>query len=142
MNNLPQGFFSVFREIADIVIYAIQSGLIVDTHTVPDISVSRKWSGFWEASQLDNKYGERIKYPHVYPDYFPHAKSNPQDVYVYPLKALGEFRIWIQEHYLPENFPTYLKKKVKEGVFPASIMELLLEAIEQKPRELREATKQ
>ncbi len=134
LNDLPQGYFSVFREIADIVIYAIQTGLIVDTHVVPDISIGRKWSQHWKENNFDQVYGERQRFPHSYPDYFPQAKSNPQDIFIYPLEALGEFRIWMQEHYLPENFPTYLKKKVKGGYLPASNVELLLEAVEQKPK--------
>lgn len=134
LNDLPVGYFSVFKEIADIVIYSIQKGLEVDSHTVPDISVGRFWSQHWKHNDFDSKFGHRQKYPHAYPDYFPQAKSNPQDVFVYPVTALGEFRLWMQKQYLPQKFPKYLDTKVKQGFLPASSVELLLEAVEQKPQ--------
>jgi len=137
LNDLPKGYFNVFREIADIVIYAIQKGLIVDSHTIPDISVGQFWSKYWQENNFTKKYGERLKYNLPYPDYFPQAKSNYAILpYIYPILALGEFRVWMQKIYLPENFPGYLNRKVKQGLLPASSVELLLEAIEQKPKEL------
>ena len=61
-----------------------------------------------------------------YPDYFPQAKSNPQDMNVYPVAALPEFRVWLQTEYIPKKFPSYLKGKVKDGILPPSAAELLL----------------
>jgi hypothetical protein len=42
---------------------------------------------------------------------------------------LGEFRLWIQNEYLPNKFPNYLSTKVKKGVFPASKKEAMIKAL-------------
>ncbi|MBD2057883.1 hypothetical protein H6F88_17970 [Oculatella sp. FACHB-28] len=131
LNPVPVGYFSIFRETADIVIASIRKGLIVDDHTVPDISVGQVWSKYWSKCALSQKYGNRAKYPHAYPDYFPQAKANDViEAFIYPLQSLGEFRQWLQTEYLPGKFPSYLKKKVQQGVIPANRLEPLLASLE------------
>ena len=130
LNAVPLGYFSVFKETADIVVSAIREGLVVDSHTVPDISVGQMWSKYWSAQNLHNQYGIQIQYPHEYPDYFPQAQANGNIyTYLYPIEALGLFRKWLQTKYLPEKFPNYLKRKVKQGAIPASSAELLIKAV-------------
>ncbi len=130
LNSLPNGYFSVFRETADIVLTWIQEGLVLDSHTIPDISVGKIWSKYWQSNDYDVKYGQRIKYPHDYPDYFPQAKANGDiSAFIFPLAALGDFRLWIQNEYLPCKFPGYLSTKVKQGAFPASKKEAMLKAL-------------
>ena len=41
-------------------------------------------------------YGERVKFDHNYPSYFPQSASNPQEAWCYPEAALGEFRCWFR----------------------------------------------
>jgi hypothetical protein len=131
LNSVPIGYFSVFKETADIVITSIREGLIVDQHTVPDISVGTAWSKYWAALNFDEKYGNRTKYPHVYPDYFPQSQANGSiNAFIYPGDALGEFRKWIYSEYLPNKFPNYLKGQVRKGAIPASRVELLLGAFD------------
>lgn len=131
LNPVPSGYFSVFREIADIIISAIQEGLVVDSKTVPDISVGLTWSKYWVANNLAQTYGERTKYSHEYPPYFPQARANDSiEAYIYPNHALGAFREWFQVEYLSVKFPKYLKKKVKEGLILATSADLLLKAIQ------------
>jgi len=124
--SAPIGYFSVFKETADFVIGAIRGGLRVDDHTVPDISLGRAWSTHWERNELDLKYGQRIKHDHNYPDYFPQAASNPQPIWVYPVEALAEFRVWVQREYVVSKFPAYLDAKVKKGMLPASVAQILV----------------
>jgi len=128
LNKLPSGYFSVFREIADIVVSAIESGLIIDSHTVPDISVGQMWANHWKKNLLTERYGERIKHCHEYPDYFPQSSANAE-ANIYPLSALGEFRIWLEETYLPKNFPSYLKKKIAQGLIPQTTAGALLSSL-------------
>jgi hypothetical protein len=125
LNKLPAGYFSVFREIADIVVSAIESGLIIDSHTVPDISVGQMWATHWKKNNLSEKYGDRIKHPHEYPEYFPQAAANTE-ANIYPLSALGDFRIWLEGTYLPKNFPSYLQKKITQGLIPQATAGALL----------------
>lgn len=137
LNSVPLGYFSVFRETADLVVSAIREGLIVDSHTVPDISAGKIWARYWKDQNLSSTYGNSIKYPHEYPEYFPQAQAN--DVIkasLYPIDALGLFRRWFQSKYLPEKFPNYLKGQVKKGAITPSSVELLLNAV--KPLELPE----
>ncbi|MGK7895463.1 MAG: hypothetical protein AB4372_18050 [Xenococcus sp. (in: cyanobacteria)] len=130
LNSVPLGYFSVFKETADIVVSAIREGLIVDSGTVPDISVGKTWSTYWKNQNLASIYGARIQYPHEYPDYFPQAEANGSIyAYLYPIDALGLFRKWLNTEYLPTKFPSYLKRKVKQGAIPASSVELLLKAV-------------
>lgn len=125
LNKLPAGYFSVFREIADIVISAIESGLIIDTHTVPDISVGQMWAKHWASAGLEQTHGERKKFPHEYPDYFPQSAAKTE-ANIYPLSSLGEFRIWLENTYLPQKFPAYLQKKISQGLIPQSTAGALL----------------
>jgi len=139
LNPTPVGYFSVFKETADIVLASIEHGLPVDEHTVPDISVGKIWSDFWSKNNLSEAYGNRISYSHKYPDYYPQAKAN-EDIkpYAYPYKALGDFREWLQNDYLPIKYPAYLSRKVKQGVFPASKKEAMLKAFT--PQKFKEIT--
>jgi hypothetical protein len=82
-----------------------------------------------DATGLELVYGERIQYEHNYPDYFPQAASNPQPSYCYPDAALGEFRRWMREVYLPDRMPAYLKSKAKQGALPPSFVSLALTAL-------------
>lgn len=138
INRMPEGYFSVFSETAQLVLASIQNGLVIDDHTVPDISVGSAWSNYWKANLLDNVHGQRTKYPHVYPDYFPQAKANEGiKAYIYPLQALGAFRTWLESIYLPEKFPNYLKRLEKKGSLPLGRAQELLKAME--PKKLPEA---
>lgn len=131
LNPMPAGYFSVFSETAHLVLQSIRVGLLVDDHTVPDISVGQAWSRYWKGRNLDGTYGSRARFPHVYPDYFPQAQANGDiKPYVYPNKALGEFREWLEIEYLPQKFPNYLRRKAQQGAIPATRVQELLRAVE------------
>jgi len=126
---VPAGYFGVFKEIADIIVHLGQNGLAVDSKFVPDISVGLAWGKHWVSENLVSKFGERTKFKHNYPDYFPQADSNPQEPWCYPEMALGEFRRWIRENYIGGGkLEKYLTTKVKENVLPASFVQLALAA--------------
>ncbi len=131
LNLMPAGFFSAFSETSQLVLTSIREGLIIDNHTVPDISVGKLWSDYWIKSDLSKDHGLRHKHPHTYPDYFPQAQANGSiDAYIYPLSALGVFRGWLQAEYLPRKFPEYLKRKASQGAISQSQVIKLLQAIE------------
>lgn len=114
-SQLPHGYFSIFKEIAELGVRMIQGGFNLDSHTVPDASVGICWGKHWEKHALDCTHGARIKHPHHYPDWFPQAAANPIPAWVYPDVALAAFRDWMHRTYLPEKFPTYVDGKVKKG---------------------------
>jgi hypothetical protein len=128
-NSVPAGYFSVFKEIADIIVHLGQSGLHIDSKFVPDISVGIHWSKHWDGAGLAGQYGERIKFEHNYPDYFPQAASNPQEPWCYPEMALGEFKRWIRETYIKGGkFEAYLMSQVERRALPPSFAQLAIAA--------------
>src|SRR5580704_11525275 len=88
-DSVPAGYFSVFKEIADIVVTLISEGVAIGQSFIPDISVGQHWSKFWSENDFETSYGHRRKYEHNYPLYFPQADSNPQLAFCYADSALG-----------------------------------------------------
>lgn len=123
-NAVPDGYFSIFKEISPLIVTLGLKGLHIDENFVPDISVGLAWSRHWEESGLAQRFGESSAYLHNYPDYFPQASSNPQLVKCYPEQALGEFQRWFREDYIGEGkFKKYLSRKVHERLLPERYVE-------------------
>lgn len=130
-NTVPHGYFSVFKEISDMIVTLGQAGLHIDHTFVPDISVGISWGKHWTSNSFDSEYGARIKYEHNYPDYFPQSVSNPQEPWSYPESSLGEFRRWFREVYIGEGkFKNYISNQSKVKSLPPSFAQLAIEAYE------------
>jgi hypothetical protein len=128
-NSVPAGYFGVFKEISDMIVTLIQAGAQIDSSFIPDISVGQAWSRYWTEMGRSGAYGERRKYEHNYPGYFPQAAVNPQEPWCYPEEALGEFRRWFREQYIGEGkFANYLSTKVKKQELPISFAQLAIAA--------------
>lgn len=111
-NKTPTGYFSIFRECADVIIALGEGGVKIDHKNIPDISIGMLWGALWVKSNFDENFGQRIRYEHEYPEYFPQSKSNPQHPWCYPDKALPFFRQWLREMYIHGGgLKKYLKKK-------------------------------
>jgi hypothetical protein len=128
-HTVPDGYFSIFKEIADMFVTLLRAGAELGSTFVPDISVGQHWSKYWTSENLDVVYGPRKKYNHNYPAYFPQSASNPQTPYCYPDDALGEFRKWVREHYFTIKLPVYLSQKVRDGHIPAPKAQAAIEAL-------------
>lgn len=128
-HTVPFGYFSIFKEMSDIMVTLIREGAQVDEKFIPDISVGQHWAAHWKSAGLEIVHGPRMQYPHNYPDYFPQSASNPQPAYCYPDGSLGEFRRWMREVYLVERMPAYLQSKVRQGGLPPSFVNLALQAL-------------
>lgn len=126
---VPEGYFSIFREMADMTAQLILQGVLVDDATIPDISLGQAWGKEWLAKGYDTEYGFRTTYEHNYPLYFRQAKSNPQWPWCYPEDALAVFRRWVRHTYIPTHYPQYLARKVKKGDMPAIVAEAALKAV-------------
>lgn len=126
-NVVPDGYFGVFHEAAPMIVAMIQSGIVVDDKTVPDISIGQHWAKYWK-SNLQSKYDDPILYNHYYPDIFPQASSNPQEAKAYPDTAISDFRKWMREEYLPKKFPNYIDSKQKKGHIEANTANKLIDA--------------
>jgi hypothetical protein len=128
-NAVPAGYFCIFKEIADLIVHLGQMGLMIDSGFVPDISVGRCWSTHWTDNKIAEQHGERIKFEHNYPEYFPQAASNPQEPWGYPEAALGEFRRWMREKYIGEGrFEKYLDGQVTKRALPPTFAQLAITA--------------
>lgn len=128
--SAPAGFFSVFNEAHTVIYELIAAGAYVGEKTVVDISIGSHWARYWEENKLGDQFDERAKYPHRYPESHPQAFSNPQEAWCYPISALGEYRVWLQNHYLEGGkFAGYLKGKVKRGDLTPSIAELAVKTL-------------
>ncbi|MCW4114721.1 hypothetical protein NPA31_007065 [Aurantimonas sp. MSK8Z-1] len=112
---VPMGYFSVYQEIAGMIVPMINAGIDVGPHIVPDISVGQRWGRHWTAESLEVLFGPRKPFEHDYPVYFPQAASNPQKPWCYPDEALGEFRKWFRKTYLEVHLPQYLNNQAKVG---------------------------
>lgn len=124
----PPGFFSVFKETAEMIVTLGQSGLSINDTFVPDISVGQSWAKYWSSNKLAERFGERQQFEHNYPPNYRQAASNPQLTWCYPDAALGEFRKWGREVYIGEDkFKNYLSKKVKDKELPPSFAQAALE---------------
>lgn len=133
-DNVPAGYFCVFKEIADLMVTLINAGAAIGDKFVPDISVGLAWSKHWQVRSLSELFGERSQYEHNYPEYFPQAQSNPQTPFCYPDAALPEFRKWMRETYLPSGLPAYLDKKSKAGYLPTGTTKKVINAINHRSR--------
>ncbi|KPF47280.1 hypothetical protein [Rhizobium sp. AAP43] len=107
----PPEHFILFKETTGMVVDLIRAGLPVSEKTIPDISVGSHWGRYWTDTDLDTKYGQRIRFQHNYPSYYPQSVSNPQTPWAYPDEALAEFRRWFRTVYLPTKYPEYILKK-------------------------------
>lgn len=128
-DTVPAGYFSIFKELADILVTLIKAGAKLGPSFIPDISVGIHWSNHWKKEHLEVLYGERLKYDHYYPGYFAQAASNPQHPYCYPDDALGEFRKWVRQIYVKQHMPTYLDQKVSQKAIPAPEARKALDAL-------------
>lgn len=121
--SAPSGYFSIFNEAHTIIYELIMAGAEIGESMVPDISIGKCWAAYWDTNNLNQKFGDRRKFPHRYPDDHPQARSNPQIANCYPLDALGEYRRWLQDEYLNGGkFKGYLKRKA----LPPSVSELAI----------------
>lgn len=131
-NAVPAGFFSVYQEIAGMIVPMINAGIDVGPHIVPDISVGQRWAKHWKTESLEVLYGDRKQYMHEYPVYFPQALSNPQTPYCYPDEALGEFRKWFRKTYLEVHLPDYMNNQAKLGKVKPAVATKAIEAFKPK----------
>lgn len=124
------GYFCIFNESHTVIYELIMAGAPIGESMVPDISMGTHWARYWEEFNLDERFGEKKKFPHRYPNDHPQAKSNPQSANCYPVDALGEFRRWLNDVYIGEGkFAKHLKGQKK---IPPSVAQLAIERLSPK----------
>ncbi|MGI4817427.1 MAG: KilA-N domain-containing protein [Janthinobacterium lividum] len=114
-DQVPAGYFCIFRETADVYASLLRAGISPGLRILLDISVGQHWSKYWVKEELSQKFGERQRYNHYFPKYWAQSLSNPQTPYCYPEDALGAFKRWMRETYVPIKLPVYLKNQARQG---------------------------
>ena len=113
-HSAPAGYFSIFKESAEVAVTLGQNGIHTSAKVIPDISIGKCWSKHWVDGSFEATYGQRLAYEHYYPDYFPQAITNPQTPWCYPEVALGEFRRWLREDYIKGGkFRSYITGQIQ-----------------------------
>lgn len=126
LNECPQGFFTMFNEATNIIASLIRHNIPVDDTIMVDNSLGIHWGKHWNSVNLENEFGERIKIIHKFPESY---RQLDPEIWAYPITALSSFRIWFEEVYLPNKYPEYLKRKVKDGKVQLESVPLLLTAV-------------
>ncbi|MCT7971176.1 KilA-N domain-containing protein [Laspinema olomoucense] len=116
-NKAPAGYFTIFREVIDLVRDLEANGYVLPDNAYPDISVGLCWATYLK-NQGINPNLIRRPYQHHYPD------GRIVTASAYENKYLPEFREWFNRMYLTKKLPKYLGNKDKSSL-PA--LEKLLE---------------
>lgn len=125
-NAVPDGFFSIFKEIAEMFASLVSQGVMIDSAFVPDISVGIAWAKHWKEENLAAVYGMHKSFKSQYPSYYPQSAAGELDTNCYPDDALPEFRKWLRTVYYKEKLAPYLKTKVKSGsIAPSKATEII-----------------
>jgi hypothetical protein len=109
-NTVPNGYFSIFREVIPLVGDLEAAGYVLPDNAVPDISVGLRWVTYLKTINVVVQDVARY-YPHTYPD-----KRGVRDVYCYPESMLPTFRQWFREQYKTDHLYRYLKTKDKASL--------------------------
>jgi KilA-N domain len=133
-DQVPLGYFCIFRETADIYASFIRGGINPGLKIILDISVGQHWSKFWKKEGLEAKYGPSARYQHRFPAYYSQSLSNPQTPLCYPEDALPSFRRWLREVYVPLKLPIYLKGQVAQSKIGTTEATAAIEALENRDR--------
>ncbi|MCC4105370.1 hypothetical protein [Serratia ureilytica] len=126
LNETPRGYFTMFDEATSIIASLIRNNIIVDDSIMPDGSLGSHWGRYWRANSLSEKYGEQIKIRHNFPESY---RQLDPEINAYPHSALSEFRGWFEDVYLPEKYPEYVRRKVKDGKIMLESIPVLLSAV-------------
>ncbi|MBW4494514.1 MAG: KilA-N domain-containing protein [Oscillatoria princeps RMCB-10] len=100
--KLPRGTWCIFEEIGKLMRDLEAKGVLLHDRATIDISVGRTWC-HWLREKGRNT-DEFQQYPHHYPD-----SRGEQPANVYPFELLGEFHQWLEDTYIPDKFPEYVR---------------------------------
>lgn len=126
----PFGYFHVFGELTDCSIRLVDAGAPYDAHSVPDVSVGQGFkSKWWDPRGLEGLYGRPLRVRFHYPYDWPQAKAGWIYVAGYPLAALGEFRMFLNECYFQGPYQAYVMMKRRKGTITEAAAQHLLAAV-------------
>lgn len=129
--NVPDGYFTIFRECLDLVSDLEAIGYILPANAIPDISVGKCWANYLKAENIPH---DSVPYNHTYPD----DVRGDKTCRAYPETLLPLFRQWFRSTYKPVKLPDYIERRHREilpgvvkllGLNPTSVKKALKEPI-------------
>jgi hypothetical protein len=128
-DSVPDGYFSIFKEIAGMIVSLIRADIMISDKVIPDLSAGMVWGKYWTNNSLEEKFGPRVKYDHNYPEYYPQSLSNPQEAWAYPDESYREFKAWFKKEYIATKFPAYMLSQSSKGKIAIAMAKKAIEAI-------------
>ncbi|MET3692320.1 hypothetical protein [Methylobacterium goesingense] len=129
-DSVPDGYFSIFKETADVQLALIREGACPGCKFIPDSSIGNLWGKEWRHNNLETQFGPRVEYDHYYPESYPQHKSSLQGAQAYPDTARAYFKQWLREVYIRHGLPNYLRTKVADKTLSAPVATATLTAIQ------------
>lgn len=126
LNQSPKGYFTMFDEATSIIASLIRHNIPVDDSIMPDASLGKHWGKYWNDNELQKTHGEKIKIQHKFPQSY---RQLDPEINAYPNACLSIFRDWFENTYLPNQYPKYIKRKVKDGKIQIESLSMLLDAV-------------
>ena len=102
--KLPNGTWCIFEEISKLMRDLEAKNVSLHDKATVDISIGRAWCHYLKKEGHETDFEQ---YTHYYPD-----SRGEQLANIYPFDLLGKFRQWLQDSYIPEKFPEYVRKFV------------------------------
>ena len=102
--QLPKGTWCVFEEIGKLMRKLEAKGAPLHDRATVDISVGRTWCHWLKKNGYETDFEQYI---HCYPD-----NRDEQLANIYPYKLLGVFHKWLEDTYISEKFPEYVRQYV------------------------------
>ncbi|BAQ60059.1 KilA N-terminal domain [Geminocystis sp. NIES-3708] len=104
--QLPKGTWCVFEEIGKLMRRLEAKDIPLHDRATIDISIGRAWCRYLR-EQKDYDTSSFEQYIHYYPD-----SRGQQLANIYPYDLLGIFHQWLEDTYIPEKFPKYVREFV------------------------------
>jgi hypothetical protein len=123
----PKDYFGLEQAISRGKLRSLLAGLPYDSAIATYLNLEKAWSRYWHIQKLGEQYGRRVPRPRQDEyDVSLLLLNGTMKTYLYPVSALSEFKRWLNWHYIPERFPSYLQRKMKQVVVPVMPMGKLL----------------
>jgi hypothetical protein len=102
--QIPKGYWCIFEEIGKLMRNLEAKNITLHDRATIDISVGLTWRDWLQQQGYDTEFKEYI---HYYPD-----NRGERLAKIYPNELLGTFRQWLEDTYIPDKFPAYVRKYV------------------------------
>jgi hypothetical protein len=121
--GIPIGYFTISQLCSEAQMRSLQAALQLDAFILTPDHIDKAWNHYWDIHKLWEQHGER----------FPlHDKETSPawrtQSYIYPLSALDEFKQWLNWEFIPDRFPSYLQRKMKQRAFASGYRHQLPQA--------------